>query len=179
LLAAALLLCGQAAYSQSASDAARNLLDAMKRKDYAAASAMYSPQALAEFRGMMGFLSEFPEEVEAGLYGGLFGPEVTPETIAKMSDTEYFAGFLTAVFSNIEDRIQAGIEFGDLQVLGEVAEGPNVAHVVTRTRAKVGEIEVEAMEVVSFTKASGAWQALMSGEIKGIPQQLRATLSQQ
>jgi hypothetical protein len=176
-LALALLLCGQLASAQTASDAAVKYFDSLKRKDYQAVAAMYLPAALADFRKTMSFVTEFPEDEQDGFYATFFGTDATKDSVAKLSDAQFFAGFLTAAMSGLEAATQGGpLPSGDVKVLGEVAEGSNVAHVVTRSKGKVGEAEIESLQVLSFTKSNGAWRAMLSGELKAIPQQLRAAL---
>ena len=70
-----------------------------------------------------------------------------------------------------------GLNFDGMEVLGEVKEGANVAHVVMRNRVSVGEIEIEAMEVVSFKKVGKDWKALLSGKMKGLANQLRTAFN--
>ena len=173
-LVLALLLCGQAAYSQTASDAAVKYFNKLKSKDYEVAVAMFFPPALAEFRKMMSFMSEIPDDEREGIYATFFGPDADKDTVAKLSDAQFFAAFLGGVIGQAE--AQAQTELRDVQVLGEVPEGPKVRHVVARSKMKAGELEVESMEVVSFTNNNGVWQATLSGQMKGLPQQLRAAL---
>ena len=170
----ALLLCGEAAYSQTATDAAVKYFSSLKKKDYVAAAAMFFPPALAEFRKTMSFVNDFPEDEQEGIYGTFFGTGATKDTVAKLSDAQFFAPFLTSVVSQVEQQAQAELEIKDVQVLGEVAEGAKVRHVVTRSKMKAGELEVDSMEVVSFTNNNGVWQATLSGQMKALPQQLRA-----
>lgn len=68
---------------------------------------------------------------------------------------------------------------GDVVHAGAGLGGKDVAHVVTRNKVSVGEIEVEAMEVVSFRKVGSEWKALMLGKIKGLASQLKAALGGQ
>jgi len=175
-LALALLLCGQLAYAQTASDAAVKYYDTLKRKDYEAVAAMYLPAALAEFRKSMGFVNQFPEDEQDGFYATFFGTDAGKESIAKLSDAQFFAKFLAAQASGLEAGTEEGLKLGDGKVVGEVAEGANVAHVVTRSKGKVGDADIESLRVLSFTKSNGAWRAMLSGDLKAIPQQLRAAL---
>jgi len=50
------------------------------------------------------------------------------------------------------------------------------SHVVTRNKVTVGEVDVEALEVVSFKRIGSEWKALLSGRSKGLANQLKATL---
>ncbi|HEX5048950.1 MAG TPA: hypothetical protein VFX89_17695 [Gammaproteobacteria bacterium] len=175
-LALALLLCGPLAHAQTASDAAVKYFATLKRKDYDAVAAMYLPAALAEFRKTMSFVAEFPEDEQDGIYASFFGADAGKESIAKLSDVQFFAAFLAAQANGLEAGTQEGLALGDVKVLGEIAEGPNVAHVVARGKGKVGDSDIETLQVLSFTKSNGTWRALLSGELKAIPQQLRSAL---
>jgi hypothetical protein len=125
---------------------------------------------------MMSFVTEFPEDEQDGFYATFFGSDASKDSVAKLSDAQFFAGFLAAAASGLDSKTQADLSLGDIKVLGEVPEGPNVAHVVTRSKGKVGDVDVESMDVLSFTKSNGVWRVMLSGELKGIPQQLRAAL---
>ncbi|TPW17947.1 MAG: hypothetical protein FD130_457 [Halothiobacillaceae bacterium] len=126
---------------------------------------------------MMDFIYEIPAEKQLHFLDTFFGAGATKESVSKLSDKEFFASFLGAAMAQAE--AVGGINFGAMEVLGEVKEGNDIAHVVTRTKVSVGEVEVEAMEVVSFKKSGDSWKALMSGKMKGMANQLRAALTQQ
>ena len=162
-------------FGESAADTATQYFDVLKRKDYSTAATYLHPDALAEFREMMGFLSEIPPDARASVYSQLFGPDATVDSVASLSDTEYFAAFFAAVMSLAEAAGE--VDFGAMEILGEVTEGEDTVHLVIRNRASVGEIEVEGLEVVSLRKYEGDWKALLSGKIKGLPAQLRQAFS--
>src|SRR5690349_21432408 len=156
-LALALLLCGQIACAQTASDAAVKYYATLKRKDYEAVAAMYLPAALADFRKMMSFVTEFPEDEQDGFYASFFGADASKDAVAKMSDAQFFAAFLSAQPNGLEAGTQEGPRLGNVRVVGEVAEGANVAHVVARNKGKVGGVDIESLQVLSFTKSNGSW----------------------
>tara|TARA_R110002049_G_scaffold124997_25_gene280597 strand:- start:4029 stop:4400 length:372 start_codon:yes stop_codon:yes gene_type:complete len=91
-------------------------------------------------------------------------------------DVEFFASIFNFVMQQADQA--GGINFEGVEILGEVKEGDNIAHLVTRNRVSVGEMEVEAMEVVSLKKNGEDWRMLMAGNIKGLPAQLNAVFSQ-
>ena len=93
-----------------------------------------------------------------------------------MSDSEFFASFLRAALAQAEAI--GTIDFDDMEILGEVMEGPDLAHVVTRNTVSVGEVEVEGMEVVSCRKQGDEWKLLVSTQMKGLANQIRAALAQ-
>lgn len=148
----------------------------VQRGDYEAAAGFFEDAALREFRGTMGFLKELPDELAENVYPQFFGEGQTKETVAGMSDLQFFARFLSGVMAQAQ-------EFGDvvldkMEVLGEVPEGKEVMHVLTRSRAKVGEMEIEGMEVISFRLVEGSWKVLLSGKMKGMAVQLKAALEE-
>ena len=63
-----------------------------------------------------------------------------------------------------------------VEVLGSVPEGDSLRHVVTRTHIRMGEMTMEAMEIISFKKMGDRWGILMQGRIKGMAQQIKKAL---
>lgn len=167
------VLCGSA-HANSASQVAAAYFDALKKKDYNAAVSFFDPKALHEFQETMGFIADIPNEGPNNLLNVFFGPNATKESVLKLTDAEFFSAFLSAVMTQAETR--GGINFNGMEVLGEVMEGSDISHVVTRNRVSVGEIEVEAMEVVSFRLIGKEWKAQMTAKMKGIANQIRAAI---
>ena len=163
-------------HANSASQAAVSYFDALKRKDFNSAATYFDPNALHDFRETMGFVSEVPDKGPNSFINVFFGPNATKESVLKLTDSEFFSAFLKAVMTQAEAR--GGINFNGMEVLGEVMEGSALSHVVTRNKVSVGEVEVEAMEVVSFRLVGKEWKALMSAKMKGIANQIRAAINQ-
>lgn len=177
LIIAILLLSTSPAFAKTASETATYYFNVLKQKDYDRAATFFDPAALGEFRQMMSFVNEIPDEGQQQFFTTFFGLEASRESISKLSDANFFASFLRAAMEQAETV--GGVNFGKMEVLGEVMEGKDVVHVVTRNKVSVGEIEVEAMEVVSFKRIGSEWKALMSGKIKGLASQLKAALGRQ
>ncbi len=171
------IVASSSAYAKSASETAIDYFNTLKDKDYNGAAAYFDPSALDDFRQMMSFINEVPAEGQQSFFKAFFGPESTKESVSKLSNSEFFSYFLRAVMTQAE--AVGGLDFNGMEVLGEVMEGSDVSHVVTRNRVSVGEIELEAMEVVSFKNNGKEWKALMSGKMKGMASQLRAALRRQ
>ncbi|MDH3974922.1 MAG: hypothetical protein OEV42_11645 [Deltaproteobacteria bacterium] len=164
-------------YAKNASETAKDYFNRLKKKDYNGAASYFDPNALNEFRQMLSFINEIPAEGQKGFLEAFFGAGATKESVSKLSNSDFFSSFLKAVMSQAEAA--GGINFDGMEVLGEVLEGSNISHVVTRNRVSMGEIEMEAMEVVSFKKNGKEWKALLSGKMKGMARQLRAVIKQQ
>ena len=154
------------------SDAAKAYYGTLKAKDYPAAAKHFDPAALKTFREMLSFFNELPDDEATEVLAAFFGEGANKESVKKMSDTEFFAAFLKGVMEQAEEA--GGVEFGDFTVLGEVPEGEDVIHVVTRNKVGVGELKIESMEVMSFKKTGDGWKALLNGEMTGVAAQLKA-----
>jgi hypothetical protein len=169
-----LLLSSSTSFAKTPSETATDYFNVLKQKDYNRAATFFDPAALREFRQMMSFVNEIPDEGQQEFFTTFFGPEANKESIGKLSDANFFASFLGATIGLAETA--GGVNFGKMEILGEVMEGKDVAHVVTRNKVSVGEVELEAMEVVSFKRIGSKWKVLMSGKIKGVASQLKAAL---
>ena len=65
------------------------------------------------------------------------------------------------------------INYDDVEILGEVVEGEDLAHVVTRNKYLFKDQYVESVEVSTFKKVDGEWRVQMSGKLKGIALAIR------
>ena len=155
------------------SEAAKAYYETMKAKDYNGAAKLFDPEALKSFRGMLDFLTDLPDEEGAEVLVAFFGEGATKESVKKLSDSEFFASFFKGVMAQAEE--EGGVDFGEVKVLGEVPEGPDVVHVVTRSKMGVGDLKIESMEVISFKKTEAGWKALLNGEMTGMAGQLKAS----
>lgn len=171
----ALALSIASVFAGPPSDAAKTYYQTLKSKDYPAAAKQFDPAALKSFREMLAFFDALPEDEAAEVLSAFFGEGSTKESVKKLSDTDFFAKFLKGVMEQAEEA--GGVEFGDFQVLGEVPEGEDVIHVVTRNKVGVGELKIESMEVMSFKKTADGWKALLNGELTGVAAQLKAAFS--
>lgn len=144
--------------------------------NYLNAASHFDPQQLKEFRTMMEFYKEMPAEMQNKFLATFYGPGSTVESISKFDDSQFFAAMFGFIMRQAESI--GGINFDATEILGAVQEGNNIEHLVTRSKVSAGELDMEAMEVVSLVKRGGRWYIMMSGKIKGLPQQIKAAFSQ-
>lgn len=162
-------------YGATAPETTASFYQQLQEGDFEAAAAFFDPPALTEFRQSLSIINEAPPAAQLQFREAFFGEGATAESIAKMSDSEFFASFLRAALS--QAQALGKVNFEDLEILGEVMEGPDVAHVVTRNKLSVGDFEVEGMEVVSCKKRGDEWKLLVSTQMKGLANQIRSALS--
>jgi hypothetical protein len=172
---AALLLSSGSVFAATAPETTAAFFDQLEKGDFKAAAAYFDPPALTEFRNSLEVLNEAPAAAQQQFREAFFGAGATAESISKMSDQEFFAAFLRTALAQAESL--GRVNFDGMEILGEVMEGPDIAHVVTRNTVKAGDFEIEGMEVVSCRKRGDEWKLLVSNEMKGLANQIRAAIS--
>lgn len=174
LLSLILLACPLMAFAETPEERAELYFADVQRLDFDAAVGHYDPDGLREFREEFSFYKELPAQQQAQFIQTFFGPMETVESVRKLSDQAFFAAIFKFVMRQAEAA--GGLNFDELEILGGVPEGDDVRHLVTRNRVSVGEIQVEAMEVVSLKQHGEEWRILMSGKLKGMADQMKAAL---
>ena len=170
-----LLLSSGSIYGATAPEITADFFKQLQQGNFEAAAGLFDPPALTEFRESLNIVNEAPALAQQQFRSAFFGAGATRDSIAKMSDVEFFASFLRVAIAQAE--AQGSANFGGMEILGEVMEGPDVAHVLTRNRVSVGDFEVETMEVVSCRKRGDEWKLLVSSEMKGLANQFRSALA--
>ncbi len=168
-LVLAMAMLSPAVQAESAAETAAAYFDALRQRDYARAAAYFDPVALQEFRDTTSFVSELPPAMQREFLVTFFGATATAEKVEALSNAERFAAFLRVVMESAP-----GVVFQGVTVIGEVPEGEDMRHVVTRSRLSANGVELDAVEVISFRRADGKWRVLMSGKMKGLAAQVRA-----
>ena len=167
-----LFLVANIAWAETPQQRAELYFSDIENLDFLGAASHFDAEQLKEFRGMMEFYKEMPEEAQTNFVQTFFGPDQSTESLENLSDLEFFSGLFSFIMKQAEAA--GGLNFDGIEILGEVKEGDDITHLVTRTTVSLGAIDMEAMEVVSLKKSGEEWRILMSGKIKGLPQQLRA-----
>jgi len=172
-----LILFSQLSSAETAAERAELYFKDISEFKFKQAANHFDAEQLKEFRKLMEFYKEIPEDSQAQFIQSLFGEEHSRESIEALTDVEFFASLLTLIMQ--QAKAIGGLNFDRLEILGEVREGENIAHLVTRNKISVGELEMESMEIVSLKKNGEQWRVMMSGKIKGLPQQLKAAFTDQ
>ena len=173
-IAAPLLALVSVAYAQTPESIAKSYFEMLRNKQWTQIAQLYDPGALRDFREMMSFLLEVPDESASQVLGALFGPGATKQGVKAMSEAEFFAAFLGGVMARSAQLGQ--LNFETIEVLGSVGEGDSLRHVVTRTHISLADMSMESMEVVSLKKVENEWKLLLQGKIKGMAQQIKKAL---
>jgi hypothetical protein len=178
MLAAALLLSTTVGAQGSSPEAvAKAYLESFQSSDWKRAASLFTPDAQKQFRAMVSELFVIgPAETQAEVRKAFFGSELTAPEIAKLSDTEFLERFLKSTMARF---VSSGAQARGAEIIGTVAERPNLVHVLTRSfsggAASPGS-EIEKMTVLSVEKRETGWGLSLSGELKGIVISTKARL---
>ena len=168
----ALVCLANPAFAQSTPESvAEAYVAAIRTNGLTAAADFIHPDELQRFKVMVAPVFADPGSPAAkGLVQAVFGPQATVESVAAMDPTTFMRGFM----GFLDGQLKAtNTTVGNVQILGAVREGDTV-HLVTRNSTAVAGMELTGLEVLSLKPYQETWKLLLSGEIEGLAQALKA-----
>lgn len=139
--------------------------DSFVRGDYAANVALMHPEALADVQEMMQGMIALVGTEDEGQLREMFGV-ASVEEFNRLTPAQTFERLLRWQLEKPEMReVLSGAQ---ASVLGHVAEGDTLAHVVYRMRMSVGEMSVDQVQVAPVKRADGQWRVLLTGSFAGM-----------
>ena len=147
------------------------MLDALRRGDWAGVAAQMHPDELRRFREMLQpiFLQaaaqgeEMPGFFTAG--GGA--------ALEALDDAAFFSRFLTGLMAS-RPGLDATMAGADAEVIGVLFEDREHAHVVYRITMRAGEVSITKLSVTPARRTDGGWAFMLTGEFEGLAQALQA-----
>lgn len=190
-LSLALLCAGPVAAAELTVDmppeqVAREAYRRMQTADWVAAAETFDPAALKRFRELLlpvldavGVSGKDPpagkkqDSASAGelMLWVLFAPATSVEEIKALSDREVFA----RIMANTMSLASAKLEGQD--VIGSVAEGSDMVHVVTRNVAKVETMTMTKVEAITLHRTPQGWRLALTGDLEGLAETLQASIA--
>ena len=140
-------------------------------ENYEAVARMHDPEDLKAVREAFAFLNDAPDEFRLPLYERMFGAWASQESVEKLSDAEFFAGFLMTSAAVVR---RSNVRNMRAEYLGQVDEGSELAHVVVRTSAEGPGGEYSEVSVDTYVKRDGQWRLKLSGDFDNTIQRYRA-----
>lgn len=190
-LSLALLCAGPVAAAELTVDmppeqVAREAYRRMQAADWVAAAETFDPAALKRFRELLlpvldavGVSGKDPPagkkqdsaSASALMLWVLFAPATSVEEIKALSDREVFA----RIMANTMSLASAKLEGQD--VIGSVAEGSDMVHVVTRNVAKVETMTMTKVEAITLHRTPQGWRLALTGDLEGLAETLQASIA--
>ncbi len=125
------------------------------------------PETLGRFHTLVSMIAEADTTGEAGRY--LTGTD--PNGLAALSGQQVFERSIGAMIDDMPGLMHALYDRDD-EVLGHVAEGPDSAHVVYRTLARIGGA-VPEVKVMQLERAEAGWRIRWTDELAVLDAALR------
>lgn len=193
-LSLALLCAGPVAAAELTADmppeqVAREAYRRMQTADWVAAAETFDPAALKRFRELLlpvldavGGAGKDAADKQQGngqdsasagalMLWVLFAPATSVEEIKALSDREVFA----RIMANTMSLASAKLEGQD--VIGSVAEGSDMVHVVTRNVAKVETMTMTKVEAITLHRTPLGWRLALTGDLEGLAETLQASIA--
>ena len=190
-LSLALLCAGPVAAAELTVDmppeqVAREAYRRMQTADWVAAAETFDPAALKRFRELLlpvldavGVSGKDPpagkkqDSASAGalMLWVLFAPATSVEEIKALSDREVFARIMANTMSLASAKLEGQY------VIGRVAEGNDMVHVVTRNVAKVETMTMTKVEAITLHRTPQGWRLALTGDLEGLAETLQASIA--
>lgn len=179
LLCAALFAAASvpAAAGESPEAFMQRYVDAIRSDGVSAAADFVHPDEAERFRAMLAPLfAAMPEPQADAMAQTFFGGKADAAKVAAMPAGDFMRAFLRFVEQQAMGAGpgKGGIEIRQFDMLGSVPEG-DVRHFVTRGTVAAGPITMTKMEVVSIRPDGDGWGMLLSGELDGMAQAIKAS----
>jgi hypothetical protein len=168
LILAALSAASGADFARAAQDtpesAAKAYFAALRSGDWAKCASLMHRDALASMK------RTFAAAINADKTGD------AAKTIFKLkSAAEYSQLSEASVFERVMDFItsvdpdmKTAMASETNTILGRVDESPDLAHIVFRSRTKMGGEEINEVDLISFKKQDSTWRALLPSDIENM-----------
>jgi hypothetical protein len=161
---------------------AREAYARMQASDWVAAADTFDPAALKRFRELLLPVldavgkdqtgkAQSAESRGAFMLWVLFAPATSVEEIKALSDREVFARIMANTMS------MASAKREGQTVIGSVAEGPDIVHVVTRNNAKVGAETLAKVEAITLHRTAQGWRLALTGDLEGLAETLQGLIA--
>lgn len=167
-IAAALCMAAlPATAQQTPEEVVARYFETFRTGDYAANAAMMDPAALEELKSSMTQLVDLAGAEPAGELEATFGVSTAEELRALPAATLYERMLRSTLGRAEVAEVMASAE---MDVIGHVAEGEDLAHVVYRMRMRVGETEVDQVQLAPLRRTADGWRVMLTGSLAGMMQ---------
>ncbi|MEO0557578.1 MAG: hypothetical protein AAF170_05270 [Bacteroidota bacterium] len=145
---------------EGAEAAVRAYLDAFAESDWEAAGSLIDPAELAVMSDLVEFIAEMDTT------------EATQSLRGETDEVLIFARFMD-LMTNMEPMMGESLASMRTEILGHVAEGDSLVHVVGRSRTEMFGAEVESVQVTSVRWLGARWALQLDAQLEGMTEGLR------
>lgn len=173
ILAALPGVVGIAQTAETPESVAKAYFAAMQAGDWAKCASLLHPEALVSMKRTFGSIVKADKSGEAAKT--LFGLKSVAE-FDQLGEAAVFEKLMSFLVSAVPD-LKTALAASTNTVLGQVAEAPDLSHIVYRTQIKMSGAEVTQVELISFKKSGSSWRALLTADMEELFQKFAEGLS--
>lgn len=143
---------------------AKAYLAAMQGADWAKCASLMSRDALADMKNTFASVVNADKSGEAA--ATIFKLKSAAE-YSQLSDAAVFERLMDFVTNSSPD-MKTILASSTNTILGRVDEGPDLAHVVFRSRTKLGAEEINEVDMLSLKKQGSTWRTLLTSDMEAM-----------
>jgi hypothetical protein len=168
LILAALSAASGADFARAAQDtpesAAKAYFAALRSGDWAKCASLMHRDALASMKRT--FAAAINADKTGDAAKTIFKLKSAAE-YSQLSEATVFERVMDFITS-VEPEMKTVLASSTNTILGRVDESPDLAHLVLRSRTKMGGEEVNEVDLISFKKQDSTWRALLPSDIENM-----------
>jgi hypothetical protein len=168
LVLAALTAASGADFTRAAQDtpesAAKAYFAALQSADWAKCASLMHRDELASMKRT--FAAAINAERTGDAAKTIFKLKSVAE-YSQLSEATVFERVMDFITS-VEPDMKTSMASSTNTILGRVDESPDLAHIVFRSRTKMGGEEINEVDLISFKKQDSAWRALLPSDIENM-----------
>ncbi len=154
-----------------ATEVATKAYDAFRQADWDTYASWMHPEALERFESIL--RPAFDVMIQVDSAGNapeefkFYDSTIKTEEFLSMQPQEFFAfsmGEITKAVPGLGDAMKGSM----MEVIGEIAEGDTLVHVVVRTSAEAMGVGMTEVSVLTTRQSEGQYRLMLSGQIEGL-----------
>lgn len=161
-----------AAQEETPESVAKAYLAASQTGDWAKAATLMHPEALASLKRMFAAIIKMDKKNEVAKE--LFNLKDHSE-FEQLSPEAVFTRMISGLTANIP-MMKELLSDSQTTIIGQVAEAPDLIHVVYRMEMKMQNAPVTKLAVMSMKKSGNTWRMLLSGDMEAAFTSISKTL---
>ncbi len=169
LLFPALLLPAQA---NTPEQVMSQMLEALRKQDWKAFTALTHPDALQDFKRMFHDVIAVDTSHKVSTY---FFQVSSLEAYDAISPASIYEQFMSKIYS-IDPTLEGTIANATFDIIGSVKEGNDTAYVVYKIKMKSDAKEIQQLDVQAMKTDQGQWKSMLRKDVDAIAEQLKKSL---
>ncbi|HUV31216.1 MAG TPA: hypothetical protein VMY05_09035 [Acidobacteriota bacterium] len=167
--------------SQTPSEIAEAGYQAFKELDWETYASLMHPESLERFKSgidqVLAVRAGDGSGSASNPFTAQFGAQASGEVIKATPAEKFFVNMMKGLLAKLPD-MEKSLRAETSQVVGEVAEGDTLVHVVARTKSAPRENAREFMTVVSVRRSPDGWRMLQTAKIMDLNMVIRRLMVQ-